>query len=543
MSAGELSGAVRARAEAWLAVDPDPGTRAELTALLDRPDELAQVFGSRLGFGTAGLRGPLGPGPSAMNRVLVRTTAAAVAEVLLARGEAGGPVVIGRDARHGSADFALDSARVFAARGLEARLLDGPVPTPVLAYAVRHEGAVAGVQVTASHNPPGDNGYKVYWGDGAQIVEPIDALVSAAMDRIGLLSEADLAAADDPAVVPLGPEVTNAYLDAVLAAAPARGSDEVRVAYTPLHGVGGATMLALWDRAGLPRPAVVPEQLDPDPDFPTVSFPNPEEPGAMDLVLALAGREGVDVALAHDPDADRLAAAVPDRRGGWRVLTGNELGALLADHLLRCTSGPGRVVATSVVSSTLLDRIAAEHGVRSERTLTGFKWIVRPALADPSARFVFGYEEALGYLVNDVVWDKDGLSAALVLTGLVADLGAGGRTLLDRLDELAVRHGLHATRSWSVRRSDGVEAVEALRAAPPVALAGAPVVAVEDRVAEAGLLTVRTGDAWLAVRPSGTEPKLKYYAEVVVPVAGDDVATARVEAEERLDAIEAEAGV
>lgn len=526
---------LRAQAQAWRDHDPDPVTRAELDRLLrDDPAEVAARFAGRLGFGTAGLRGPLGAGPMRMNRVLVRTTAAAIAEVLIARGEAERPLVIAYDARHRSDAFALDTARVVAASGIAAILIQGPRPTPVLARAVRRYAAAAGVMVTASHNPPADNGYKVYWGDGAQIVPPIDVEISEAMDRIGVVAEAALAPVDDALITRVGDEVVEEYLSTIRRFAP-EPLPELRVVYSALHGVGSSTLRRAFAAAGLAAPMVVADQDDPDPDFPTVSFPNPEEPGAMDQLLALAESEHADLALANDPDADRLAVAVPGRHGGWRVLTGNEIGWLLADHVLERTDGDDRLVSTSVVSSRLLDRLAEAHGVDSARTLTGFKWIVRPAILDPTRRLVFGYEEALGYLVGDAVLDKDGISAAVAMTELVAALAAAGSTVEDRLDELARRFGVHATDGWSVRfdGADGAArmaaAMDRYRTAPPVSLAGHPVVTVRDFAVEDPPTDAVLFDAApvrVTVRPSGTEPKMKLYAEVVAPI-GEDLKSAR----------------
>ncbi|MEM9037914.1 MAG: phospho-sugar mutase [Actinomycetota bacterium] len=539
------------QATAWRDADPDPVTRAELDRLIAAGDtaELAVRFAGRLTFGTAGLRGPLGAGPTRMNRVLVRTTAAAVADVLIARGEADRPIAIAYDARHNSDVFAVDTARVAAARGIDVVLLTGTQPTPVLARAVRHHGGGAGVMVTASHNPPADNGYKVYWGDGAQIVPPTDVEISEAMDRIGLVGDDDLAPEDDPRITRIGDEAVEEYLATISRLAPDAPGD-LRVVYSAMHGVGSEAVRRAFAVAGLTAPIVVPEQDAPDPDFPTVSFPNPEEPGAMDLLLALAEAEGAELAIANDPDADRLAAAVPSREGGWRVLTGNEVGWLLADHVLEHTEGDDRFVATSIVSSRLLDRLAEAHGVRSARTLTGFKWIVRPAIEDPGLRFVFGYEEALGYLVGDAVLDKDGVSAAVAMTELVAGLRANGRTVEDRLDDLARRFGVHATDGWSVRFEgpDGsvrmAELMDRYRSAPPTTLAGRPVDEVRDLAAEEpptdGVMFT-AGDVRLTIRPSGTEPKMKLYCEVVEPI-DEDLAAARARAVTTLAAVRADVG-
>lgn len=525
----------------WISDDPDPRTRNELSLLMatQQWDELDDRFAGRLQFGTAGLRGALGGGPNRMNRATVTRAAAGLAAYVNAHG--GGRVVVGFDARHDSDMFAIDTVEVMRGAGLGAFLLPRPVPTPVLAYAILRLGCAAGVMVTASHNPAADNGYKVYLGDGSQIVPPSDAEISAHMDAVGRLT--DVPRAQGWTVV--GDDLVDAYIAALVGQSLTTARD-VSVAYTPLHGVGRDVLLPTFRRAGFALPAVVSQQGSPDPDFPTVPFPNPEEPGAMDLAVALGG--ATDIVIANDPDADRCCVAV-----GSRVLTGDELGALLADHVLRNTNGSDRLVVTTIVSSTLLRRMAAAHGVHYAETLTGFKWIVRAN--PPGTRFVFGYEEALGYCIGavrgpGVVRDKDGISAALAVAELAADLKAQGRTLLDRLDELARQHGLHATSQWSVRVSelDEIEAaMTALRAAAPATLGGHPVARTVDLLSDATGLPPTDGITfWLGradnpygrvvVRPSGTEPKLKAYLEVVVPVTST-VAAARSQADPALAAI------
>ncbi|WP_326635843.1 phospho-sugar mutase [Streptosporangium sp. NBC_01755] len=529
-------------ARSWLAQDPDPDTRAELAELLESGDgdALRERFGSKLEFGTAGLRGELGAGPNRMNRVTVMRAAAGLARVL----GPGRHVVIGYDARHKSDLFARDTAAVLTGAGLRASVLPAPLPTPVLAFAVRHLGADAGVTVTASHNPPRDNGYKVYWGDGSQIVPPIDAEISAAIDAVGPVSELPLGSPDDPAWTALDDGVVAAYLEAVTAL-PIGGARELRVAYTPLHGVGGDTLARAFAAAGFDAPAIVEAQAEPDPDFPTVAFPNPEEPGAMDLALELAERVGADLILANDPDADRCAVGVPLPGGGYRMLTGDEVGALLGEHVIGQTSGEDRLVATTIVSSSLLGKIAAGHGVRYAETLTGFKWIMK---AGPG--LLFGYEEALGYSVGSdlglPVHDKDGIGAALTVAGLAAQAKLDGRTLLDLLDDQARRYGLHATSQLSVR-VDNLSlitgAMTRLRTTPPVELGGRKVESTDDLIEGSadlpstdGLRYRLSGDARVVVRPSGTEPKLKCYLEAVVPVTGE-VSEARERAARDLDAL------
>ncbi|MDA8289897.1 MAG: phospho-sugar mutase [Actinomycetota bacterium] len=529
---GQLPDALRAKVEAWMAEDPDPATRAELAALVAVGDraELEARFAQPLRFGTAGLRAALGAGPARMNRAVVRATTAGLARWLLGQGPlAARGLVVGRDARHQSARFAADTAEVAAAAGVPVHQLDEALPTPITAFAVRHLTTAAGVMITASHNPASDNGYKVYVADGAQVIPPADAEIAAAAGapRPSELPRAPIHTVDREALLA-------AYRAATLALLDASGERQVRTVYTPMHGVGGAIVPELLARCGFPPVIPVRAQLAPDPDFPTVAFPNPEEPGALDLALGTARREGAQLVLANDPDADRLAVAVPDRQGGWRALSGDELGILLAEHVLAHTSGSDRLVATTIVSSSMLGALAAEAGVRYAQTLTGFKWIARAASTLAGSRLVFGYEEALGYAVNpSVVADKDGMSAALVVCEMAAEAVARGEGLLERLDRLAARLGVHLTGQSSLRLEgrDGPGQIAAVMAAwrntPPDSLAGHAVSAVDDLAAGAGGLPptdgvrVRLGDAARVVlRPSGTEPKVKAYLEVVTPPPG-----------------------
>jgi phosphomannomutase len=528
------------RARAWAAEDPDATTRAELEALIEQGEtpELADRFDGTLEFGTAGLRGELGAGSNRMNRVVVIRAAAGLAAYLRHQGAAtDSAVVIGYDARHNSDVFARDTAEVMAGAGLRALVLPRPLPTPLLAFAIRELGCVAGVMVTASHNPPRDNGYKVYLGDGSQIVPPADAEIAARIDAVGAL--ADVPRGTGWTV--LDDSIVDAYLDTVAGLA-GDGPRDLRTVYTPLHGVGGTSAVQVLETAGFEAPYVVAQQEEPDPDFPTVAFPNPEEPGAMDLAMALARQKGVDLVIANDPDADRCAAAVPDAHG-WRMLRGDEVGALLAHHLL--TGGHVGTYACSIVSSSLLGKLAAAAGQPFAETLTGFKWISKVE------GLVFGYEEALGYCVDpEHVKDKDGVSALLLLCELAAAEKARGRTLVDVLDDLARAHGLHATDQLSVRVTDLAEigtAMARLRATPPTALGGLEVESVDDLAAGDGGLPPTEGlryrlasGARVIVRPSGTEPKLKCYLEVVVPVDADlddGVDAARISAASRLDAL------
>ncbi|WP_406159912.1 phospho-sugar mutase [Streptomyces sp. NBC_00882] len=527
-----------ARARTWLAEDPDPDTRDELAKLLDAGDvtELTARFSGTLQFGTAGLRGEIGAGPMRMNRTVVIRAAAGLAAYLKKHGSTDGLVVIGYDARHKSADFARDTAAVMTGAGLKAAVLPRPLPTPVLAFAIRHLGAVAGVEVTASHNPPRDNGYKVYLGDGSQIVPPADADIAAEIAAIASLNDVPR---PDTGWQILDDAVLNAYLartDAVLAENSPRTA---RTVYTAMHGVGKDTLLAAFDRAGFPAPELVAEQADPDPDFPTVAFPNPEEPGAMDLAFAKARETDPDLIIANDPDADRCAVAVK-RDDAWRMLRGDEVGALLAAHLV--TRGARGTFAESIVSSSLLGRIAEKAGLPYEETLTGFKWIARVE------GLRYGYEEALGYCVDpEGVRDKDGITAALLITELASELKEQNRTLLDLLDDLAVDHGLHATDQLAVRVEDLsviARAMEQLREHPPTELAGLAITRAEDltqgtdRLPPTDGLRYTLDGARVVVRPSGTEPKLKCYLEVVVPVATHaDLPTAHARATDLLTTI------
>ena len=582
----ELRGVVKA----WIADDPDAGDRAELQALLDlafaeagtgtssRGDptaseaaegalaELRDRFAGRLEFGTAGLRGVVAAGPNRMNRAVVRAATAAVAGWLLgtgprdARGSgwlpesagSGVSVVIGCDARHRSADFAAEVAGVLAGAGIAVHVLPLPCPTPLLAFAVRHLSASAGVMVTASHNPAADNGYKLYLSDGAQVIPPVDARIEERIAGLGPLAQIPVTAADSRLITRHGDEVARAYLDAVVAVtanpAPAPAADRpLTVVYTPMHGVAGTLMLRAMAQAGFPEPHVVAAQADPDPDFPTVAFPNPEEPGALDLALADARRLDADLVVASDPDGDRLAVAVPEPAGGWRVLTGDQLGALLGASLLDWTAvGPApqaRLVATTIVSSTLLSKIAAAAGAHYAETLTGFKWITRAGDRMPGTRFLFGYEEALGYAVGDVVRDKDGIGAALAMLRLATGARAAGRSVLDRYDELETAHGVHLTSQVTLRTADQAKVMRRLRAAPPSDLGGEPVSSMADLadgasdrggLPPADVLIFRLPGARVVLRPSGTEPKIKCYVEISEPLAGRSLPAAREAAARRL---------
>ena len=543
-----------AAARAWLAQDPDEVTRAELAALIGDAEagdaaataDLHDRFGARLAFGTAGLRGRLGAGSNRMNRVLVAQAAAGFAAYLVEKAGSAGTdapptVVIGYDGRRNSDVFAQDSAELFAGAGLRAILLPRLLPTPVLAFAVRHLGADAGVMVTASHNPPDDNGYKVYLGgadEGSQIVSPADAEIAAHIDRVA--AEASVADLPRGAYELADEAVIDAYVAATATVAPApAGAAGMNWVYTAMHGVGYETLSAILRLAGYPLPVVVEQQIEPDGAFPTVAFPNPEEPGAMDLSFATAREAGAEFVLANDPDADRLAVAIPDPAadGGWRRLTGNEIGLLLGWRAAQHAADAGLVapasLACSLVSSPGLETVAGHYGLDFHATLTGFKWISRaPGL-------VFGFEEALGYLVNpETVRDKDGVSAAVALLGMIAEAREQGRTLADLLDQFAVTFGFFQSGQVSLRVDDVsiiARIMAALRAAPPAEIGGVAVERFEDLltgdedasadVPPADVLRLRLADgSRVIVRPSGTEPKLKAYLDVRGDSADDAAA-------------------
>ena len=542
------------RATSWQDDDPDEVTRAELDAVIDAARsgdaeagaDLADRFAGMLEFGTAGLRGALGAGPNRMNRSVVIRAAAGLT-AYLKETTAQPLVIIGLDARHNSDVFATDTAAVVVASGGRAMVLPRPLPTPVLAFAIRFLGADAGVMVTASHNPAQDNGYKVYLGDGSQIVPPSDAEIATHIGQVERVADVPRASSG---WTTLNDDVLDAYLGAAASVVAPGGARELSVVHTALHGVGSAVLVAAFARAGFSAPVVVPSQSEPDPEFPTVVFPNPEEPGAIDAALALAALEHADLVLANDPDADRCAAAVPDpdaatsdNPSGWRMLRGDEVGSLLGAHILARGVGADDVFANSIVSSRLLAAMAAGAGIRHEETLTGFKWISRV----PGLRY--GYEEALGYCVDPArVRDKDGVSAALMLAEMAAGLRAEGRSLLDVLDDLAIAHGVHATDSFAVRVDDlsliGT-LMSRLRDAPPTAVGGIHVARIDDLAEGSEQLPATDGlryhledDSRVIVRPSGTEPKLKVYLEVIVAVeASAGLAASKAEAAARLERV------
>ncbi|HVW42367.1 MAG TPA: phospho-sugar mutase [Amycolatopsis sp.] len=540
MSEDRLTPDLRDRAFRWIAADVDPEARTELQrvvadAMAGTPGAVADLrdrMSGPLRFGTAGLRGPVRAGPNGMNTAVVVQTTAAVAAWLTRHGEASRIVVVGRDARHGSERFANAAAEVLFATGFDAQLLPGPLPTPVLAFAVRHLNAAAGIQITASHNPSADNGYKLYDSSGAQIVPPADGEIEAAIAHVpGAVSLPRTLG-----VPVLGDEIVTAYLERVVAI-PRGTARRLRVAATALHGVGADLLRRALAAAGFTDMHLVAEQSEPDPDFPTVSFPNPEEPGATDLLLALASEVDADLAIALDPDADRCALGVREHDGSWRMLRGDETGVLLGGYVLDTNDRENPLVATTIVSSSMLREIAAAHGARYAETLTGFKWLARAGEG-----LIFAYEEALGLCVNpDSVRDKDGIAAAVLACDFVATLKESGRSPLDVLDELSVRFGVHLTDQLSLRVTDLSERSKlmgALRASPPGRLAGIEV-SIEDLLPETDALRIRGAGLRVVIRPSGTEPKLKAYLEVTEPPT-DALAQARDAAKERLSALRAD---
>ncbi|QSQ23915.1 phospho-sugar mutase [Pyxidicoccus parkwayensis] len=552
---------LKERAEAWRQADPDSTTAAELAQLLEKGDwtELADRFAGDLEFGTAGLRGVLGAGPNRMNRAVVRRTTAGLARYLKAHvpDVATRGVVVGRDARRLSAELTEDTAAVLAAEGIPAHVFPTPVPTPVTAFAALHLNAAAAIMVTASHNPPEYNGYKVYWGNGAQIIPPHDTGIAAsiarveAANRVPLLTPADARAKG--LWKDLGNEVGEAYLRAILGLrVHQRGSQTLSIAYTAMHGVGGVWAERALREAGFPRFTAVAEQQEPDGRFPTVRFPNPEEPGAMDLSLATAERVRADLVLANDPDADRLAVMARDADGRMRMLTGNEVGVLLGHYVL--TQGTKRArpyVVTTIVSSTQLGDIARALGAAFDEVLTGFKWIANRALErerTEGTQFVFGYEEALGYTVGTVTRDKDGVGAAVVMADLAAWCESRGTTVLGYLEEIQRRHGLYVggQRNVTLPGAAGAQTIRAImdafRASPPKRIGSAQVSAVRDYKQGTGGLPPSNvlafeleGGGRVTLRPSGTEPKIKYYFELKESLtAGEPLARARERAEGRL---------
>ncbi len=517
---------LRAEVQAWIADDPDPKTAAQLQSLLDAEDEtaLGKYFNGFLQFGTAGLRGPIGPGPSCMNRAVVGRTAAGIATYMKKRGMT--KVVIGRDARYGSEDYTFETAEIMSGAGMDVSILPRPLPTPVLAFATAHLGCDIGIMVTASHNPPQDNGYKVYVGpvaDGinyasSQIINPTDGFIATEISAVTSLKS--LPRGSKWTV--LGEDVITEYVNRTAALAPRPG--DLKIVYTAMHGVGTETIQRVFNHAGFATLILVDEQCTPDPDFPTVAFPNPEEPGAIDLALKKAHDFGADLVIANDPDADRCAAAINDPQVGWRMLRGDELGIVFGEWIAR--SKPKGSFANSIVSSSTLRKISGHYGIDFQEVLTGFKWIAK------IENLAFGYEEAIGYAVDsDNVNDKDGISAAIFLAQIAVDLKRDGLTISDLLNQVWERHGFHGTEQISIRVTDMsaiTHLLAGLRANPPREIARRAVESIDDLAAPRDGLPPTDGlRIWLAggiriiVRPSGTEAKMKCYIEVVTATSGE----------------------
>ncbi|HEX6220066.1 MAG TPA: phospho-sugar mutase [Acidimicrobiia bacterium] len=523
------------QAREWLESDPDPATRAEMQALIEEGDlaELESRMSTVLTFGTAGIRGVVGAGPGRMNRAVVIRTTHGLARYL---GETDRPVVVGFDARPTSRRFADDTCGVLVAAGIRVAYFPEMAPTPLVAFAAKSLKAIAAVVVTASHNPPGDNGYKVYGSRASQIVSPADLEIQRNIEEAPPADEVarveGVLGGSSNLAHPIADDIVDRYWEEVAQTRSRTSGSGLRIVYTPMHGVGKATLFEVMRRAGHRGIEAVPEQAEPDGTFPTVAFPNPEEPGALDLALEMADREQADLVIANDPDADRLAAVLPDG-DGWRPLTGNEVGVLLGEYLLSHDADPSTaIVASSIVSSPMLSRIASGFGARHESTLTGFKWIVRAGLALEDlgeGRFIFGYEEAQGYTVGSTVRDKDGISAALIFTDLIADLADAGETAMDQLHRLWRKYGLWVSAQSSITRPDAAEdltrAVESLADRPPDSVAGHRVETVTDYrkgaesrppwLGEQPLVELDLGRIGrVLVRPSGTEPKLKVYVDL-----------------------------
>jgi phosphomannomutase len=509
-----------AEVQAWIADDPDPITASQLQQWLDTDNEveLRTSFNGFLQFGTAGLRGPNRPGPSGMNRAVVGRTAAGIVAYMCERNLTS--VVIGRDARYGSEDYTFETAEIMSGAGMKVFVLPRPLPTPVLAFATNELGCDVGIMVTASHNPPQDNGYKVYLGGtvdgieyrGSQIVSPTDVSIARKIDAITSLKELPR----EKVWTVLGEEIIEKYIERTASLATTPGT--LKIVYTAMHGVGTETLQRVFQKAGYPSPILVAAQAAPDPDFPTVAFPNPEEPGAIDLALETATTFDADLVIANDPDADRCAAAVKDPVTGWRMLRGDELGAILGESIARKSSGG--IFANSIVSSSILKKIAGHYNLEFKETLTGFKWLAK--VKD----LTFGYEEALGYAVDaKTVNDKDGISAAITVAQIATDLATDGKTLLDLLDEIWARHGFHATEQISIRLSDlsKVDVILGrLRNNPPQNIAGRVVTSIDDLATPTdglpptdGLRIWLDGGVRIIIRPSGTEAKMKCYIEVI----------------------------
>jgi len=521
-----MDASLKAEVEAWIADDPDPRTAAQLQRALDAGDEvtLKKYFNGFLQFGTAGLRGPVGPGPSCMNRAVVGRASAGIAAYMKSHGMKS--VIVGQDARYGSEEFTYETASIMSGAGMDVYLLPRPLPTPVLAFATRYLKCDIGIMVTASHNPPQDNGYKVYVGptaDGinyaaSQIINPTDQLMADEIASVASLASAPRS--KNWTIV--GEDVITEYVMRTAKLAPRPG--DLKIVYTAMHGVGTETVQRVFNHAGFATLILVDEQCTPDPDFPTVAFPNPEEPGAIDLALKKARDFGAELVIANDPDADRCAAAINDPKVGWRMLRGDELGIIFGEWIAR--TQPTGSFGNSIVSSSALRKISAHYGIDFQEVLTGFKWLAK------IKNLAYGYEEAIGYAVDpETANDKDGISAAIFLAQIAMDLKRDGLTLSDLLDEIWARHGFHGTEQISIRVHD-LSAISALLASlrlnPPAEIAGIAVQSIDDLAkprdglpATDGLRIWLAGGVRIIIRPSGTEAKLKCYIEVITKDAAE----------------------
>ncbi|MGX9460058.1 phospho-sugar mutase [Shewanella sp. A14] len=552
----------------WIQQDPDPKTRDELQALINEGNDaaLAAKFSGRLAFGTAGLRGIVGAGPMAMNRLVVRQTTAGLGAYLLAQidNAAERGVVIGYDGRHDSYVFAHDAASVLTAMGIRVRLTTKVAATPLVAFGVKHVNAAAGIVVTASHNPPQYNGYKVYWENGAQIIPPHDSGIAA---QIALAATQTIPFLDlDKAVsqhklIWLKDDFYQAYRLGVSTAKELQnhtGQHDVSLAYTAMHGVGADMAETVLNDAGFSKVYSVAAQREPDGDFPTVNFPNPEEKGAMDLVIAEAQKHNATLACANDPDADRFAVAVRTENGEYKMLTGDQVGVLFGHYLLSHAPKNQRLTGTTIVSSSLLSKIANEFGSQSYTTLTGFKWLMNVGIAKHQTdnQFLFAYEEALGYTIGNLVWDKDGLTALVAFAQLTAELAANNQTIWDKLEQIYRQHGFHLNAQVSIAlKADTPNIGAYLRENPPINIGGYVVISTDDlkslqRTAADGskqtidlpssdvLIYALEGGVRVIVRPSGTEPKIKCYYEVVeTMLPTDSWQSAQARAEQAMSAL------
>ncbi len=535
--------------EAWAAADPDPSNRALIAQGANDSNFLGRHFSTKLQFGTAGLRAPRGLGPARMNRVTVRVTARAIGLHLMDHGLQQSGVVIGYDARPDADIYALDTALLLTKLGVPCLLINDPCPTPVVVWHQKMRAAAGAIVVTASHNPAEDSGYKVYGSDGTQIRPPVDQEIEFLMNFSDLPGDEDLASEEEVESLS-GSAAVAAYIESVVPSGVSITSQMPfpQWVYTPLCGVGGAAVEAACVRAGFPAPVRVDQQFEPDGLFPNLPFPNPEEPGVLDAALAVADVQGAELVLANDPDGDRLAVAIK-AGDGWHQLTGDELGLLLCDHQISTTSGENRLTASSFVSSEAVQALCNERGVEHVRTLTGFKWIMEPAVSRTESSWIFGYEEALGYSVNDLVLDKDGISAAIVFLELFQRLRDRNVGPLVRLDELAREIGLYVTRqaSGQFEATDIEATLTSLRNDPPNVLMGSPVIAVADWSTEpdpfsANLLEFRSASGVrMAIRPSGTEPKVKIYLEHFVAAPRGNLQDLREGSSELLKSLGAEA--